>query len=474
MISCIFTLAWLDLNCNSKVNGNRFLHTFFADKGLLVFAMQHIQTHDFPNVKNRGGGRIASDRYRETLQFCEDFAGLEENTNRYGLLLLVKRVGKLAGFTPRMIHLLDYYMAYTTELDWEQGSRPIVFQSLSRTALDFGVTERQIQKLEKQLFELGAITWNDSGNHKRFGQRDTATGRLLYAYGVDLTPLAYLKAELENKLHQKQLYNQAWQETKRDISSYRRQIRSLILEWQLEEGADLYQIQNFDQSYQEIAFQLRTHIELQELRSLLERHKSLHKVLIDAMGVGEDERNKMAARPSPMAQTTPKHSCTSEPEFVHYKYSNLNKNYCSPLDNSFQKNKEEIPAPNDPILAAGIPHITLKQVIHCASDRFREHFPIEPRPLNWNDVIEAAYRVRADLQISQQSWREACELLGRVGASVCVILVDRATRRSSNPVTQPAAYFRGMVRKSAHGDLRLHSAVMGVLKLQSMCKEGPC
>ncbi len=341
--------------------------------------MQNIQTQIVSNTHSRGGGRVASDRFRESLQFCEDFNGLEENTNRYGLFLLVKRVGKLAGFTPRMIHLLDYYMAYTTELDWEQGSRPIVFQSLSRTALDFGVTERQVQNLEKQLFEAGAITWNDSGNHKRYGQRDTATGRLLYAYGVDLTPLAYLKAELEDKLHQKQLYNQAWQETKRDISSCRRQMRSLILEWQLEEGSDFHQIQNFDQSYQEIAFQLRTHIELPELRSLLERHRSLHKALIDAMGVGEGGGDKKPAQLSSIGKPTQKHSCTSEPKFVHYKYTNLNKNICSPSDISFQKSKAENPALNDPILAAGIPNITLKQVIHCASDRFREHFPIEPK-----------------------------------------------------------------------------------------------
>ena len=102
-----------------------------------------------------------------------------------------------------MINLLDYYMAFTRDLDWEEGSSPIVYQSLSRTALDLGVSERQIQKLEKALFEVGAITWNDSGNHRRYGQRCQETGRINYAYGVDLTPLAYIKADLEIKLAEK-------------------------------------------------------------------------------------------------------------------------------------------------------------------------------------------------------------------------------------------------------------------------------
>lgn len=61
----------------------------------------------------RGGGRAASPAYREALIKCEDFSGLEEGADRYQLLLLVKRVGRQAGFTPRMITLLDYYMAFT-------------------------------------------------------------------------------------------------------------------------------------------------------------------------------------------------------------------------------------------------------------------------------------------------------------------------------------------------------------------------
>lgn len=434
--------------------------------------MQHIQTHISLDAISRGGGRIASDRYRESLQICDDFTGLEENTNRYDLLLLVKRVGKLAGFTPRMIHLLDYYMAYTTELDWEQGSQPIVFQSLSRTALDLGVTERQIQKLEKQLFEVGAITWNDSGNHKRYGQRDSATGRLLYAYGVDLTPLAYLKAELEDKLHQKQLYNEAWQKTKRQISSYRRQMRSLILEWQLEEGADAHQIQSFEQNYLQIAFQLRTHIRLQELRALLERHKSLHKALIDEMGVGGN-RETEPAQLSSLAKTTPKHSCISEPKFVHYKYTTLlNKNTCSPLDPGFQKSIAKPTEPDDLVSATGLQHISLKQVLQAASERFLGCLPLASRPMDWNDVVEAAYRLRSEHHISQQSWAEACDVLGRVGASLCLLITDQGSQRVENRVTQPAAYFRGMINRARAGGLRLHNSIFGLISLHLVHEDG--
>ena len=425
--------------------------------------MQHIQTQIDPIIQSRGGGRIASSHYRKTLELCDDFTGLEENNNRYDLLLLVKRVGKSAGFTPRMIQLLDYYMAFTTELDWEEGSRPIVYQSLARTALDLGVTERQIQKLEKQLFEAGAITWNDSGNHKRYGQRDAATGRILYAYGVDLTPLAYLREELQQTLHEKQLYDQAWLQTKREISWYRRQIKALMLEWR-EEGAASNAFAEFERHYDEIAIQLRTHIRLEEMRILLDRHSSLHSQLLDRV---EDETAKsIQATDEPfLPKETANGSSTSETEFAHYKYTTQPINICSLKDTCFQESVVEPSEPNDLVSATGLQHITLRQALLAASDRFLGYLPLKSGSTNWNDVVEAAYQLRKDLRISQQSWSEACGLLGRVGAAVCVLVTDQAMQRHDDPVRQPAAYFRGMIRKARVGDLRLHSSIYGINNL---------
>ena len=83
--------------------------------------MQYISQLNLPDFKS-GGGRIASPKHRAAIELCEDFTGLEEGVNRYDLLLLVKRAGRAAGFSPRMIALLDYYMAFTRDIDWEEGS----------------------------------------------------------------------------------------------------------------------------------------------------------------------------------------------------------------------------------------------------------------------------------------------------------------------------------------------------------------
>ena len=449
--------------------------------------MQDRSTLESNQHYGRGGGRASSLAYRESLELCEDFAGLEENTIRNDLMRLVKRVRKLAGFTPRMIDLLDYYMGFTRDIDWEEGSRPIVYQSIYRTAVDLGVTERQIQKLEKQLFEVGAITWNDSGNHKRQGCRDPETGMIQFAYGVDLTPLAYLKTELEQKLQEKQLYDEAVRKTKRQISWYRRQIRSILLEEKLS-VEQAFDTGPFQTQYETIATKIRAHMDLEFLRKLLAEHKQLHSELLAQITLMETAQSK-DNRSANQIKRTQKGSYRGEQKFVHYNSTNQElfdkSNTDSSSSNCFQKSVAEPSESNhrhrekrklpkaaqkineqsdqtEIILATGLQHITLKQALSVASSRFTDYLPLTP--LSFRDVVDAAYCMRRNLHISEKSWREACEVLGRVGASVCVILTDRAAHRPENPVTKPAAYFKSMINKAGVGELRLHNSIFGILK----------
>lgn len=419
----------------------------------------HLSTH-LASHRPAGGGRIASDRYRRSLEVCEAFAGLEAGFGRFDLLLLVKRAGRDAGFTPKMIQLVEYYLTvFTRDNDWEEG-RPIVYQSLSKTALDLGVSERHIQKLEKQLFEIGAIGYVDSGNCKRFGQRDPKTGVILWAFGVDLSPLAHLRTELEERLHEKELYNRAWHQTKRAISSHRRQIRSLLLEWQDEAGAT--ELEPFERAYEGIAYQLRTHIRLEDLRSLLVRHQALYDELMAAMGV-EPQEPKEPAHSLPIAQRTVKGSSKSTPSDAHYKYTNQSLNSCRQEAEGFQESVTAGPAPNEPTPSSGAEHVTLKQVASAASERFRSHLPMDLASMNWSDVVDGADRLRVELGVPQASWGEACGVLGRTGAALGVLVTDRATMREDRPVRVPAAYFRGMVNRARRGELRLHNSIFGLL-----------
>lgn len=483
--------------------------------------MQQTSSYEPTFTAGRPGGRIGSPGLRASLEQAEDFAGLEQGVNRYDLLLLVKKAGRAAGFTPRMIALLDYYMAYTRDIDWEQGSQPVVYQSLARTALDMGVSERQIQRLEQSLFDIGAISWNDSGNHKRYGQRCNETGAILYAYGVDLTPLAYLKPVLEEKLAVKQEHDRLWFTHKRQISWYRAQIRAGIAELgaMAEENPKqsrglIAVIETLDSAYNAIAIQIRTHMAMETLEELLGHHKTLYERTLSTLEdntapatspaveakVNTSTSAQAQENASPATDKTDKESCRGDKNVAHYnsttykKSNKLDTSNKPPLAaftslrgrrNEWDGGKQQPSVPvaalkttgqggnasslsaEEVILSTGLQHISLKQVLNACSPRFKEHLPLALRPMDWNDVIEAAYTLKGTLGISQNSWGQACVTLGRTGAAICVMLTEQGMHRTDDPVTKPAGYFNAMIKRAGVGELHLHNSVFGILKREA-------
>ncbi len=455
--------------------------------------MQHISSNISP-IRQSRGGRISSPKLRDTINQSQDFEGLEESVKHFSLLTLVKRAGKGAGFSSKMVELLEHYMIFTREIDWQQGSQPIVYKSQEQTAMDLDITVRHVRRLEKELFDAGALTWIDSGNHKRYGQRCPDTGRIIYAYGVDLTPLAYLKSKLEEIIHEQQLYKAAWMETKRQISWHRSQVKSVLAEMtELEaEGQGA-----FLSNYEEIATRYDTRMSLEGMRSMLGKHQELYNRVLEAL----DRYYK--------DNKTNKESCRTDSNDLHKQNTNkklFNKLNTDRRDTShcFQEKrngnienkaaKAERPGRPEPtkgraeasqpysskhqkpqdsedrgnlLSKAGLQHITVKQVLNAGSQRFKDHIPLQQRPMDWEDVVEAAYALRPSLHISQQSWANACQVLTKYGAAICLLLVDQAAQRPENPVRKPAAYFNTMISRARAGELHLHRSIFGLLKRET-------
>ncbi|MGC6458458.1 MAG: plasmid replication protein RepC [Akkermansiaceae bacterium] len=440
------------------------------------------KTIQSPKHRNPGG-RVSSTQLRKSLEDDEGGQGLFSTIDRYHLLRLAERAGKGAGFTPRMLDLLAYYLRFTRESDWEEGSQPIVYQSLSRTALDFGVSERQIQKLENVLFEVGALSWKDSGNHRRYGQRCPTSGKILYAFGVDLSPLANLEEHFIKVIEEKEAHAHQWMEAKRQISFYRRQVKALVAEAMEFASISAEQIQEIEQGYQAIAVQIRTHLSLSRLQDLVQSHQQLFqqaKALLESLLPKQEK----AAEDSP----------TSEEKFAHNK--NTNQLPSNKLDTSRaapnrlargRKAEDRIPNPTGrpdespknerrvggfqsdlpqhqtPQPSEMVP-LNLAKIINASSDRFRDYLPHNSRDLSDHDLVEAADQMRSVLQISKGSWSRACHQMGRVGAAICLMLTDQAALREKNPACIPGAYFNAMINRSKTGDLNLTPAIYALLK----------
>ena len=111
------------------------------------------------------------------------------------LLRMLKRSWRPLGLSRHLYDHLSYLVEHTCDADWRRGSRPVVWESIESLAEEFRCCKRTIRNRERGLAALGFLTWRDSANLKRYGSRD-ASGSILYAYGVDLSPLAAKAGEM--------------------------------------------------------------------------------------------------------------------------------------------------------------------------------------------------------------------------------------------------------------------------------------
>jgi hypothetical protein len=126
---------------------------------------------------------------------AESFKGLPEGVSSPGqLLAALKAAAPRLGISPRLVHAVDWLFRFTQPQNWEQGGRPVVWPSSSMQQEALGLSPTQVKEIKRRLIELGLVTMKDSPNGKRYGKRDPK-GRIVEAYGFDLSPVAARHAE---------------------------------------------------------------------------------------------------------------------------------------------------------------------------------------------------------------------------------------------------------------------------------------
>jgi replication initiation protein RepC len=115
-------------------------------------------------------------------------------------------------------------------------------------------------------------------------------------------------------------------------------------------------------------------------------------------------------------------------------------------------------------IAEEIGKITWKQVINAASDRFTSYFPHPGKARDFHDIVDAAYALLPVLGIHKSAWHEACAVLGRNGAAICVMIIDQKAQDPQLKIRNPGGYLREMTARAKRGELNLHGSVFGLLK----------
>ncbi|WP_093191344.1 replication initiation protein RepC [Pseudovibrio sp. Tun.PSC04-5.I4] len=115
--------------------------------------------------------------------------------------------------------------------------------------------------------------------------------------------------------------------------------------------------------------------------------------------------------------------------------------------------------------SSGIEHITLKQVLACASLMLRDMIRNASKPggSDWAAVVEAAQLAAGYLGISAPAWQEAYSKLGASAAATIVVIAERRSTDPKTTINSYGGFLRGCLAKAEAGDLHLHKSVFGLL-----------
>jgi replication initiation protein RepC len=377
---------------------------------------------------------------------AEKFIGLPEGVSSHGQLLAAfKAAAPRLGISPRLVHAVDYLFCFTKPQDWERESRPIVWPSTEQQGIALGLQPSQLKEITRRLVELGLVTMKDSPNGKRYGKRfpDNATGRIVEAYGYDLSLFAVRHAEFLRLAKELKAERAAMGRLRRRKTIARKGITQ-ILETAREYAFD-------GEEWETLA---------RESRDLVRALSSVDRPDEMEIGVSSLERRWQAARDRielllGTVDSDPKEA-ENRPHIYNYNPTpNPNKdtviaaNRCSGAGGTDASQSRAAVPPER--LERGMVHgISPDELVRLAPKLKPYLRRSDP---TWVDIIDAADWLRHDLGISKSLWGEACLAMGRPLAAQALAIVS--TKDPEHFTSSAGGYFHGMVAKHIAGELNL-------------------
>jgi replication initiation protein RepC len=378
---------------------------------------------------------------------AEGFAGLPKSVTSPGQLLAAfKAAAPRLGIAPRLVHAVDWLFRFTQPQDWQKDSRPIVWPSASMQGEALGLSPTQVKETNRRLIELGLVAMKDSPNGKRYGKRDPK-GRIVEAYGFDLSPLAARHAEFRRLAEEGRAERAAMGRLRRRATIARKAIIQIL------ETAAEYAIEG--EEWIKLA---------RESEALARALRGVERVDEMEVGVTSLERRQIAARErlenllgvvetDPMGAENRPHIYNYNPRFNPQEDTVNAAKECSGAGG------ESVSQPKAPVQ----PRRPEKGMVHgIRPDELVQLMPKLKRFLRrpnptWPDIVDAADWLRHDLDISKSLWGDACLAMGRELAAVALAIVS--TKGAEHFTTSPGGYFHGMVARAKAGELHLERTV---------------
>ncbi|MDR3487168.1 MAG: plasmid replication protein RepC, partial [Bradyrhizobium sp.] len=337
--------------------------------------------------------------------------------------------------------------------------------------------ESQVKKLNRQLIELGLVAMKDSPNGKRYGRRGPK-GRIIEAYGFDLSPLADRLAEFQAVAEEAREIRIRIQGLRRRTTIARNSMRQII------ETADEEGLAGFDwKHWQEEASKLGRGIagirDVNEMEWAVVRLERFQADARSTLEAALEERREASMNPVNISPTGPlkEPHITSTNQLLNPKDTVIAHEKSSFDQGRSQTGrvgaasspKEGVGRSDDKIKqpaqrersertdSGGVMKMTPDELVRLAP-RLRTYLA-KPAP-NWPEIVEAADWLRHDLGVSKPLWGEACLAMGREQAAIALAIVS--TKPPEHFRGSPGGYFRGMVVKAKVGELHLSRTLWGM------------
>ncbi len=376
---------------------------------------------------------------------ADRFGGLPDGLSLGQTLAAFKRAAASLGLSA-VRDLVDQLMAFSQAQDWQRGSRPIVWPSNAMLADRLGVCQRHVRRLLARLIEAGIIVPMDSPEGRRWGRRDSS-GRIVEAYGFDLSPIADRHAEFVALAEQADSERKARATLRRRLTIARKAIQQLA-ETALEHGlADRDWRAWLTEAYRVEADAMGDEGVLATLEAsavdLERKREEGEDTLLKAMQKSVKESSAADSGVRPITTTTKPRADNSATR----KES---------LQKSSKRNGERV-LPGQPAALTDLqpPAATPRFILRVSSPLQEQMFTACP---TWADVVDGADRLRHQLGISRAAWIEACQELGRYQAATAVAVI--AAKRDA--IRSPGGYLRGMIARGRAGDLHLLRSLHGL------------
>lgn len=394
------------------------------------------------------------------------------------VLAAFKAAAPYLGLRPSVVHAIDWLFRFTDALDWQPVSRPIVWPSAAMQQQELGLGPSQVKNLNRYLVELGLVVMKDSPNGKRYGRRD-AKGRIIEAYGFDLSPLASRYAEFQAAAEAGREERALLQALKRRATIARNGIRQL-LETAVEQGisgeeweAHRAAASSASRGVAGRSGSVETEMAVAKLEGIQGDMRRYLEAVLDVENAAPPQSAPESVNLNPKAPKIWPH-ITATNQLLNPKDTVIaskegnpppkspsrivpNSGETAKREHSYQSNETRGESSKSRMDSGSLLKITPAELIDLAP-RLKTY--LANHPPRWPEIVDAADWLREELGISKFIWGDACMTMGREQAAIAVAIVS--AKPPGHFRGSPGAYFHGMVSRAKSGELHLSRTIWGM------------